>query len=859
MSGSKLTRDEATTRAALLEVDAYDISLDLTDGNGGSGAGTFRSLTTVTFHCRQPGETSFIDLIAASVASATLNGVALDTSTHEQNRRVTLPNLAERNVLEVDAQCLFMNTGEGLHRFVDPVDNEVYLFSQSETRDAHRIYANFDQPDLKATFTYHVTAPVQWTVVSNSPVDRTEPGPHGSIIWHFAATPRIPTYITAVVAGNYHGVQDEHHGMPLGLYCRQSLAPYLEADDILTVTKQGLDFYQQKFDRPYAFAKYDQLFVPEFNAGAMENAGCVTFSEELLFRSRSTQLRYETRANVVLHEMAHMWFGDLVTMKWWDDLWLNESFAEWAASWSCVGATKYNEAWTSFCTGRKAWGYRQDQLSSTHPIAVDAPDVAAAEANFDGITYAKGASVLKQLVAYVGEETFLSALRPYFREHAFSNATLADLMTSLENVSGRNMSDWSRLWLQTAGVNTLRPEYTVDSEGRFTRFGVRQEAAADYPTLRPHRIAIGLYDHDATGALVRRERLEVDIADVFTPVEALVGAKRPALVLLNDDDLTYAKIRLDAHSMSNVVRDIGSIDSSLARGLLWAAAWDMTRDGELATRDYLHLTVNGLPTETVLGVVQTQLAYVLRALELYADPAWTVTGLTELADRAWQTAQAAAAGSDLQLVWVRAFASAARRADQLQTVHALLNGESTLDGLAVDTELRWHLVKSLVAAGVIGDAEIDAELELDPTDRGQRHAATCRALAPSLEAKAAAWRDITEETELPNQTVLAILRGFGAPEHAELLAQYTAPYFAAASKAWHERTTKVAENIAELLYPAWAIDAETVRLTDEYLTANPDLPGPLRRLMAEGRDSVIRAINARACDAAAATINTPQG
>ncbi len=849
MPGSNLTRTDAAQRAALLHIDSYEVTLDLTDGAGGAGEGTFASRTLARFSCRQPGAQTFIDLVAQRINSATLNGNPVDLSDYVPSKGLVLRNLAEQNELIIDADCTYMNTGEGLHRFVDPIDNEVYLFSQSETRDAHRIYASFDQPDLKASVTYHVTAPAHWSVISNSPVEQTtEAIGQSARTWHFAPTPRIPTYITAIVAGPYHSVHDEHAGLPLGIYCRRSLAQYLDPEDIFEVTKQGLDYFNAKFEYPYPFAKYDQLFVPEFNAGAMENAGCVTFTEDLLFRSKVTQLRYESRANTILHEMAHMWFGDLVTMRWWDDLWLNESFAEWAGHWVCVNATRYTEGWTSFCTSRKAWGYRQDQLSSTHPIAADAPDVETVEVNFDGITYAKGASVLKQLVAYVGENAFLAALRPYFKAHAFDNASLSDLLHALETASGRDLTEWSRLWLQTPSVNTLRPVFTV-ADGKYSDFSVRQEAPAQFPTLRSHRIGIGLYDHGPGGVLQRRNRIDVDIvAGEMTALPELVGQDQPALLLLNDDDLTYAKIRLDDESTATLVRHIDRLDDSLARALCWSAAWDANRDAELATRDYLQLALGGLPGERAMGVVQVQLAFVLRALELYADSAWAPTGTAQLSDAAWAAAQSAEPGSDLQLVWTRTAASAARTPGQLELVRGLLAGSTHLAGLEVDTDLRWHLLHSLVAEGAAGEAEIAAEARRDASDEGQRQAATGRALIPTPEAKAQAWKLITEPSELPAQTVLSVLLGFGQPRHHKVLAPYTDRYHDAAAKAWRDRTSETAHNIATLLYPMWEPTQATAQLTDDYLAAHPELPPALHRLMAEGRDGVLRAVAARECD-----------
>jgi len=847
VAGSNLTRDEAMARAGLLKVSTYDINLDATDGGGKPGEGTFRSVTRVEFGCTEPGANTFVDLVAGAVRSATLNGKPVDTSAYDPEHGIALPGLAADNLLVVDADCLYMNTGEGLHRFVDPVDGEVYLYSQFETTDAHRVYACFDQANLKARFTMHVTVPQHWEVVSNAAVASTdEAAAGGAKTVHFAETAPISPYISAFVAGPYHGVRDKAGDIDLGIYCRQSLARYLDADEIFEVTKQGFEFFQRKFGFPYPFGKYDQAFVPEFNAGAMENAGCVTIAEDYIFRSKVTRFAYESRANTILHEMAHMWFGDLVTMQWWDDLWLNESFAEWASHFASVEATRYDEAWTTFCTGRKAWGYRQDQLSSTHPIACDIPDVQAVEVNFDGITYAKGASVLKQLVAYVGQSEFITGLRSYFERHAYGNTRLADLLTALEQSSGRDLSSWSAQWLETAGVNTLRATFDVDADGVFTAFSVLQEATDDHPTLRSHRLAIGLYDL-ADGAIVRRRRLETDVVGAKTDIAELLGERQPDVVLLNDDDLTYAKIRLDEKSLDTVTAHIGDFAESLPRALCWAAAWDMTRDGELATRDYLQLVLSGVGGESGIGVVQLLLRQVVLALDLYADPAWSSTGFALLADSAAQHLQDAEPGSDHQLCWARAFASAARHQDHLSAVRALLEGTKTVEGLTVDTELRWHLLQSLVAAGAADDGDIEAELQRDLTDAGAREAWTARALRPTTEAKAQAWSMATEDDRLPNQTGLALIRGFGPPRQRALLESYVSRYFDIVGDVWRRRTSEVAQNVAVGLYPGWSVSADTVRVTNEYLTRS-DVPPALHRLVSEGRDGVQRALRARESD-----------
>ncbi|MEY9210776.1 aminopeptidase N [Thermobifida halotolerans] len=845
MAGN-LTREEARERARILDVDSYAVELDLTSSDQ-----TFTSTTAIRFRCSEPGAASFVDLTAPTVHEVHLNGSALDPAEVFDGERITLPSLRADNELRIVADAAYMRTGEGLHRFVDPVDGNVYLYTQFETADAHRMYACFDQPDLKATFELGVLAPADFEVVSNTAPDVVrEPAGNGTAVrWHFPPTERMSTYITALVAGPYHVVRDEHDGIPLGVYCRASLAQHLDADAILEVTKQGFDFYHRLFGIRYPFGKYDQLFVPEFNAGAMENAGAVTFLEDYVFRSRVTDARYERRAETILHEMAHMWFGDLVTMRWWDDLWLNESFATFASVYCQAEATRWTDAWTTFANVEKAWALRQDQLPSTHPIAADIPDMQAVEVNFDGITYAKGASVLKQLVAYVGVDAFFAGVRAYFAEHAWGNTELSDLLVKLEEASGRDLSHWSREWLETAGVNTMRPDFEVDADGNFTSFAVLQEAPANHPTLRSHRLAIGLYDRTDKG-IVRRGRVELDVSGERTEVPELVGTAQPDLVLINDDDLTFIKLRLDERSLRTVVEHVGEIAESLPRTLAFAAAWDMTRDGEMPARDYVRLVSANLSGVGDVAVAQTLQRQAVSTLVNYVAPAWRAEGFDLLATRLRELLSSAEPGSDLQLVYAHGFADAARSPEHLSLLRGIYDGAIEVDGLKVDTDLRWTLLRRLVAAGAAGEAEIAAELERDPTAAGERAAAGCRAAIPTAEAKAAAWERLTGG-DLANAEFRATLGGFTEPAHSELLREYVDRYFGLLGEAWAKWTGEFAQTFAEFAYPGYLVEEETLRRTDSYIESeNP--PPALRRLLLEGRAGVERALHAQARDAEAA-------
>ena len=863
MPGTNLTREEARTRAELLTVDAYAIELDLSSAPEG---GTFRSTTVVRFTATTPGASTFIDLVAPTVHEVVLNGTALDPAEVFADSRIALPGLAAENELRVVADCAYSNTGEGLHRFVDPVDKETYLYTQFEVPDARRVFATFEQPDLKGTFAFTVTAPVGWKVISNEVSPEPEPGEAaGTSVHRFAATPRISSYITALIAGPYVGVSDEYtdvrdgRTVPLGVFCRASLAQHLDADAIFEVTKQGFDYFQEKFDTRYPFSKYDQLFVPEFNAGAMENAGAVTIRDQYVFRSKVTDAAYEGRAETILHELAHMWFGDLVTMEWWNDLWLNESFATFTSilCQSEVAGTRWPQAWTTFANSMKTWAYRQDQLPSTHPIMAEINDLEDVQVNFDGITYAKGASVLKQLVAYVGKDAFFGGVQAYMKRHAWGNARLSDLLGALEQTSGRDLKAWSKAWLETAGINVLRPEIEVDADGVLTSLAVRQEAPAlpagakGEAVLRPHRIAIGMYDLDESGALVRTERIELDIDGELTAVPVQAGRKRPAVVLLNDDDLSYAKVRLDAESLATVTAHIADFTDSLPRALCWASAWDMTRDGELAARDYLELVLSGIGRESDIGVVQSLQRQVKLAVDQFADPAWRPEGLARFADAALELLRAAEAGGDQQLAWARAFSGVAATGEHLAVLSGLLDGSVVIPGLAVDDELRWTLLERLSATGVADEDAVLAELDRDNTAAGQRHAATCRAARPTAEAKAEAWAAVVDAETLTNTVQEAVIDGFVQADQRELLAPWTERYFAAVKGIFEERTHEMGQQIIVGLYPSLQVSQQTLDLTDAWLASAAPAPA-LRRMVVEARAGVERALRAQAADRQAA-------
>ncbi|WP_193509773.1 aminopeptidase N [Cryobacterium sp. BB736] len=843
MPGDNLTRLEAQERKALIDVQSYDVELDLT-----TGPEVFRSTTVVRFTATA-GASTFIDAFTRTVHSIQLNGVELDPSVAD-GVRIQLAGLAEENVLRVDADAEYTNSGEGLHRFVDPVDNEVYLYSQFEVPDSRRVFAVFEQPDLKASFAFTVTAPAHWVVVSNSPT----PAPvinGDSATWVFAPTPVISSYITAIVAGPYAVERSELTSsdgrmIPLGIYSRKSLSQYLDADYLFEKTRQGFAYFESKFDYPYPFEKYDQLFVPEFNAGAMENAGAVTFTETYVFRSKVTDAIKERRVVTILHELAHMWFGDLVTMKWWNDLWLNESFAEWASTIATAEATEWSEAWTTFQAMEKSWAYRQDQLPSTHPVVATINDLEDVQVNFDGITYAKGGSVLKQLVAWVGEEAFFAGVAAYFKKHAYGNTELTDLMAELEVTSGRDLSGWSKMWLETAGVNTLRPEIETDASGTITSFAVLQSAPEDYPTIRPHRLAIGFYDLVA-GKLVRDDRLELDVDGERTEVPGLVGRRKPALVLINDDDLAYAKIRLDEQSLETAIAHLKDIEDPLARALVWGSVWDSTRDAEVAPRDYVKLVLGNIASETESTTIRTTLNQLVTTVRTYVDPFERAKTLEYIGSSLWTLAELAEAGSDAQFQFVKFFASVASIGDHVAALRGLLGGTVALDGLTVDTDLRWELLEGLVLNGAATEADIDAALEKDNTANGQQAAARARATFPTVEAKLKAFSSIVDQADAPNAIVRNTALGFQHVNDPAVLEPLVERYFASLANIWESRSYHIAETLIVGLYPAPLATQSLVDATNAWLDANQEIPA-LRRLVVENLAGVERALKAQERD-----------
>ena len=857
-SDANLTRTEAEARAALLDVPRTRVVLDLSDGDDSSEVRNFRSRSVIDVELREPG-TTFLDLDAESVDRIVVDGEERPTDAFD-GTRVHLRDLdAGAHTIEIDATMRYSRDGRGLHRFVDPTDGVVYLHSQFEPFHALQVFACADQPDLKTVLELTVDAPAGWTVVSNEPaMEQPEEGEAGR--WVFAPTPRISTYLAAIVAGGYVSTASEFQRsdgttVPLRLFVRRSLEQHLEADELFDLTRSGLTYFESVFGR-YPFTKYDQLFVPEFSAGAMENPGCVTFTESYVFRSRVTDTVRERRAETVLHEMAHMWFGDLVTMRWWDDLWLNESFATFMSVLAMVESTRWDEAWVTFLDAEKSWAKFQDQLPSTHPIADEMPDVESVHQNFDGITYAKGASVLRQLVAWVGQEAFLHGCRDYFERHAWGNTTLADFLGALERASGRELSEWSDEWLRTTGVNLLTPDIVLDDDGAYASVRIVQSDPAPMwrsephePVLRRHRLAVGVYDLE-DGRLARRERIELDVSAEVTDVTELTGVRAGDLLLLNDDDLTFARIALDDRSLAVATEHLAGFVHPMPRALVWSAAWDMLRDGLLPASRFVELVANNLAHDEQVGVLQRLLMRASAAVERYAAPSNRDRLRGVLRDQADAMLTRCEPGGDHQLAWFRHWASLATDVEDLDALSALLEGEERFPGLSVDTDLRWAIVVALAHAGRADDTLIDAELARDDTDLGQRQAMTARAARPDAAAKAWARGLLRDDPDLSHTLARQLWAGFSQLDQEDLAAAYLEDFPGDLDHVWSTRTLDFAIEFAAGMFPHAAVDAGLLGVTDAIL-ARQDLPKPLRRAILEQRDTVVRTIRARDLDAAA--------
>jgi aminopeptidase N len=826
-----LTRAEAETRARDLSVQRYAIDLDLTRGEE-----IFGSTTVIRFTALRDCDT-FVELRPAALHRAELDGAALDPGLLDDNRLPLTGLAAGEHELRVEADMRYSRTGEGMHRFTDPADGEAYVYTQLFMDDVQRVAAAFDQPDLKAVFDVEVTAPEAWTVLGNGVATRTAPGR-----WRLATTPPLATYFLCVVAGPYHSVRTEHAGIPFGLHCRRSLAPYLDrdAEELLDITRKCFDRYHELFDEPYPFDSYDQAFVPEFNAGAMENPGLVTFRDEYVGRSAVTPAEAQFRAVVVAHEMAHMWFGDLVTLRWWDDIWLNESFAEYMGYQVISEATGFTGAWNDFAVVRKAWGSDADQRPSTHPVAPEpeaVPDTASALTNFDGISYAKGASALRQLVAWLGRKEFLAGINEHFARHRFGNATLADFIDSLSSATDRDVPAWADAWLRTSGLDTLTPCASPAPNG--WRLEVQHAGS------RPHRIGVGLYDRAVAdpGRLVERARTTLDITATSVVEKRELSGPRPDLILLNDGDLTFAKVRFDERSWETLAGTLSTLPDALSRAVAWNAARDLVRDGRIAPADHLALVCRHLPAETDPYLVEGVLTFSRVILaDRYLAPSLRTGALASLAETSRALLETGREGSLLSAT--RTLIDSAVTEEDAGRLRAWYDDGTIPGAPALDPELRWRMLLRLCVLGAADAAEIDAELARDTSAKGREGAARCRAALPEAAAKEAAWASMFHDDTLSNYLFTATAQGFWHPEQQELLAPFAERYFADATALAARRGPAIAEAAGRYAFPFTAVDATTLARGRAAL-ADPALTPALHRALTDRLDDLSRALRLR--------------
>ena len=863
-----LTREEAFQRSAHLEVERYEVHVDLS-GAAENGAAAYPVTTRVRFRA-EAGQSTFLDYLGDSVEQVLLNGETLDPAEDVGTARIRLRNLQETNTAEIRSTSRYSRSGEGMHRFVDPSDGQVYLYTQYEPADSRRVFPVFEQPDLKARFRFSITGPESWQLRSNSPETARESAGAGLVTVAFAETEPMSSYITTLLAGPYHLVEDSWRDIDLGVLCRASMAQHLDAEEILAVTTQGLEFFHGEFSYGYPWgrgsggrAKYDQVFVPEYNLGAMENPGLVTFTEKYVFDTAATDAQHEGRATTIMHEMAHMWFGNLVTMHWWDDLWLKESFADYMGTLAVDEATAWSTSWVSFANGRKAWAYVQDQLPTTHPIVADIGDLEAADQNFDGITYAKGASVLKQLAAYAGREAFREASRQYFRRHAFGNASLHDFLDALEEATGKDMQAWAQSWLQTAGL----PELSAEVSG--PAVSVREsgiDPMTGSPVHRPHVIDLGIYALTQNGQLALESTTAVQIpADASgEPVEVATVPEddRPRLILPNEKDLTYAKLRLDPASAAAALRF--SVEDPLDRATVWAALWSMVRDGELPSSQFLDAVMDHGLQVPEIGVMQSLLRQADRALELYTPAErreeMQLRFASRLAHYLTET-DGAAARQDHQRAAARVLGSLSRRhGSQLHLLSSLLDGGGPDAGIArleMDEELRWSFLQALAAHGRLSLRQLETELLARDTARGRIAHRLAVAAFPEKKVKERAFAQALSGTdehdqELSNDHLSAVVSGF-MTDTAGLTPAYTGAYFEALEDIWDRMTQGQATRVVEGLFPSAQDlspdqspeDHPTARLTQSWLEDHRDAPAALRRIILEEQDHLLRALTAQ--------------
>ncbi|WP_172120034.1 aminopeptidase N [Actinomyces faecalis] len=869
---TNLSRAEALWRSQVLSVQELAVVIDVTSAPDRQATG-FAVHSELTLQVLTPCAGAWVDFLGEEVVSLSVDDHPVQVSW--DGARVALPELdAGEHTVVVEARGRYSNSGQGLHRFHDPVDGATYLYTHFEPSDSRRAWASMDQPDLKSPFSLTVVHPSGWTVLGNGVVEESRPSRElpEAVVTRFATTLPLPGYLTALAAGPWHRVSSQwcsplrpdSEPVELSWSCRASLAAHLDADELLEVTAQGMTLYDEAYGYPYPWGAYDSVLVPEYNLGAMENPGCVTFNEDAyLFLGPVTRAQHAGRANTILHEMCHMWFGDLVTPTWWEDTWLKESFAENQGTWAQATATRWTEAWATFALGRKAWAYAEDSRpATTHPIVATVNDVEAARQTFDGITYAKGAAVLKQLVAYLGQDVFLQAARRWFTDHAFANGDLAQFLDTLGQASGRDMDAWAQAWLRTAGPSVLTDELESDGE-HVTRLTVRQEGtdlATGEPVTRPHTLVVGLYSFDGTGRLTRTHRLPLTLTTASADLPQAVGLPVPDLVTVNDEDLTYAVIRPDAASLATARTCLARLEDPLTRSLWWSSLDNLVRDGLLDPVELVSTVLaqadDGTQPATLTSLLSRARHYAL----VYVRPQERAEALTPLVGStagsqeglsAWELLEDTEAGGDAQLVRARAWIEAAGQARALKPEDAdlavtrlrqLLDGG--LRGLSVDNDLRWRILIALARNGRASAAELDQTLQADPSASGRTRHLQATSSFPQPGLKETVFARVLQDTSLSNDHLDALIQGFAVDAHQDLTASFTDRYLAELETVWATRGQETATRIVNGLFPSCGSQEDLDSVT-RWLEEHPQAPAALRRLVLKGQDDLARALRCR--------------
>jgi len=825
---ANLTRLEAGARSALIDVTGYLLELDLDQG-----ATTFESSSTVRFRCAEPGASTFLDVKPQLLHRATLNGVEIDRSGFD-GERIALTGLAAENEVVVTATMRYSNDGQGLHRAVDPADDRHYVYGHSFLDAAPRVFACFDQPDLKAPYDVRVTAPAEWIVLGNGAATRTGQGG-----WALATTKPLATYFFTVCAGPYVSVLAEHDGIPLGVHARASLREPLErqAEQMLTITRQSFDYYHSLFAIRYPFGEYHQVFVPEFNAGAMENPGCVTLRDQYVFRGATTHDEVLTRSSTISHEMAHMWFGDLVTMRWWDDLWLNESFAEYMAHRTLDEATEFTDSWVDFSMARKPWGYAAERTPSTHPVAGSpAPDAQSALQNFDGISYAKGAATLRQLIAYIGDAAFIAGIGDYLRSHAYGNAALADFLGAMERASGKDLQGWADAWLRTAGLDAISVQTAMD-QGSVTSATVRRIPPAAYPADRPHSFDVAGF---SSGTEVFRVVTTLERDETALP--ELEGKRATNMVIPNAADLTWANIKLDAATVAAAPTELSAVPQAQARAVVWTALIDGVALTEIDPRQLLAVLATswaGESSESIINRVGLQMS--MRIIPQFIPESEQSGAYAVMAKAAASMLAQSEPGSSRALVAARYVAISSADEDLLRR---WASGEQLPKGLDGDSDFRWLVLGSLARRGAIGPAEIDAALDQDHTMQGSLKSLQAKASAPDASAKEWAWEQITGEHGRSNYELNALATGFWEASDQDVLRPYVARYFSDVPALAGRVGEDALARVAALAYPSRVVEASTAEQSAAALQRS-DLTASVRRAIVDADSQLREALASR--------------